>query len=118
MDQVSILAIEVDLDLVPTEDGGRETPQLAGCGEERIHVPTNLDRPAGRRRPDRSPQPRISRTSIPPGEQVTAILVATPSAKLQAGAEWDRTRCSGSTRGGAPAAMSVSAASSPHQVNA
>lgn len=118
MDQVSILAIEVDLDLVPTEDGGRETPQLAGCGEERIHVPTNLDRPAGRRRPDRSPQPRISRTSIPPGEQVTAILVATLSAKLQAGAEWDRTRCSGSTRGGAPAAMSVSAASSPHQVNA
>lgn len=66
MDQVSILAIEVDLDLVPTEDGRRETPQLAGCGEERIHVPTNLDRPAGRRRPDCSPHPRISRTSIPP----------------------------------------------------
>lgn len=67
MDQVSILAIEVDLDLVPTEDGRRETPQLACCGEERIHVPTNLDRPAGRRRPDRSPHSRISRTSIPCG---------------------------------------------------
>ncbi len=45
MDPVSVLAIEVDLDLAPTEDGRRATPRLAGYGEERIHVPTNLDCP-------------------------------------------------------------------------
>lgn len=77
MEPVSILAIGIDLALVPTEDGGRQAPLLGGSAKEsRFTYRPNWGLP-GWADGDQTAGPVLgfSRTNIRPGEQVRAILV-------------------------------------------
>jgi hypothetical protein len=78
MDPVSVLAIGIDLDLVPTKDGGRVTPLLGGYAKDsRFTYRPNWglpDWPEGKQ--TAGPVLGFSQTNIRPGEHVRAILVA------------------------------------------
>ena len=78
MEPVTVLAIGIDLDLVPTEDGGRARPLLGGyVPESRFTYRPNWGLPdwPGEKQ-TAGPVLGFSRTDVRPGEGVRAIVVA------------------------------------------
>jgi hypothetical protein len=77
MEPITAVAIGIDLDLVPTVEGGRQTPLLGGHAEEnRFAYRPNWGLPGwADGEQTAGPVLGFSRTNIEPGERTRAILV-------------------------------------------
>ncbi|QCX26952.1 hypothetical protein [Nocardioides jishulii] len=77
MEAVSTVAIGIDLDLMPSNEGGRQTPLLGGyAAKDRFTYRPNWGLP-GWSDGDQTAGPVLgfSRTNVLPGEHVRAILL-------------------------------------------
>lgn len=77
MEPVRTVAIGIDLDLVPSNEGGRQTPLLGGyAAKDRFTYRPNWGLPGwGDGEQTAGPVLGFSRTNVLPGDQVRAILV-------------------------------------------